>query len=178
MSRMSRQPQLALLGEATLLSLPSGGRGVPPSRQSSAEAAGVPLPRIVTSNSWPREATMHAPRGRRKRRASDLADVRHLKSEVFSSVAHSLIGFEFRVSGFWFLVLFVLLRHLPIVMEINGYRPCTTSLLRTPPFTATTSSLCAATTAAPRTETSSCATARSFPATDSRPRALSYTRNA
>ena len=47
---------------------------------------------------------MHAPRGRRKRRASDLADVRRLKSEVFSSVAHSLIGFELRVSGFWFLV--------------------------------------------------------------------------
>ncbi len=62
---------------------------------------------------------MHAPRGRRKRRAPNLADVRRLKSEVFSSVAHSLIGFELRVSGFWFLVLFVLLRHLPFVMGLG-----------------------------------------------------------
>ena len=57
----------------------------------------------MTSNSRPREATTRATRGRRMQRPPDLIDVRRLKSEVFSSVAHSLIGFEFRVSGFWFL---------------------------------------------------------------------------
>ena len=99
LSRMSRQPQLALLGEATLLSLPSVGRGVPPSRQSSAEAARVP--RIVTSNFWPREATTRAPRDLRMQRPPDLADVRRLKSEVLVfSVALPLISFWFRVSGF------------------------------------------------------------------------------